>query len=117
MGEAVFGALFFLLLGISGTIGVFLEQSDVVWLCGYIGTAVGLRESRLVINENQVTAPLLKFLPFLQLHLLGISCYSGSVRNEEGMEAELLTARSHVSWAAFILFCFPTENPFLVKGS
>ncbi|XP_036730328.1 zinc finger protein 10 isoform X2 [Balaenoptera musculus] len=30
-----------------------------------------------------------------QLHLLGISCYSGSVRNEEGMEAELLTVRSH----------------------
>ncbi|XFG09090.1 hypothetical protein AB1E19_012714 [Capra hircus] len=32
----------------------------------------------------------------LQLHLLDISCFSGSfVRNKEGMEAELLTARSH----------------------
>ena len=71
-----------------------------------------------MINEPLITAPLLKFLPFPQLHLLDISCFSGSsVRNKEGMEAELLTVRSHVSWAAFILFCFPTGNPFLVKGS
>nr|XP_025123732.1 zinc finger protein 10 isoform X1 [Bubalus bubalis] len=49
-----------------------------------------------MINEPLITAPLLKFLPFPQLHLLDISCFSGSsVRNKEGMEAELLTVRSH----------------------
>ncbi|XP_068845709.1 zinc finger protein 10 [Capricornis sumatraensis] len=49
-----------------------------------------------MINKPLITAPLLKFLPFPQLHLLDISCFSGSsVRNKEGMEAELLTVRSH----------------------
>lgn len=79
-------------------------------------TQLGVRESRLMIYEASLSQQtFFMFLSFLQLHLLRISITQKSIiKNKEGMEAKSLTARSHVSWAAF--FVFQLRIPFSLSS-
>ncbi|XP_031526029.1 zinc finger protein 10 isoform X1 [Vicugna pacos] len=88
-GKAISGAVLFLLLGASGTVGVCLGQSVVCVCTGEV------RESRLMTTEPQ-SQHLSRLVLFPSATGSASPVTQESItKNQEGMEAELLTAGSH----------------------